>query len=218
MNDHRTNNPLDRTGPVPPELAGVAGALDRLGQHERGSMPKGLEDRLIKGVLVARVGGRLDALGRAEGGAAGATLEHRVHEASRGELGAKRAAGATPGPRDASEEREVVGRIGPVSRMGWAMRMAAGVALVGGGVLAYVALNAPPAPSNVAKGPTGPNAADATASASPARPTTDAGVEGALAMLASIDRAFNSDALEDLVREADGFANDPISESVLSLQ
>ncbi len=144
------NNPIDTdSGDVMPrDVADIAAMLDALGAADRASMPGSARERVCaasayamlhpEGVDAAAEAGVIAVSARAEGALVPAGLEERVFEASRGELA------ATMGLRLAGE-----GRLPPrvqrvtVRRVWWrtgAARLAAAVAIVGAGAVAFVSL------------------------------------------------------------------------------
>lgn len=149
MKDEVNNSiDTDSSDVMPRDVADIAAMLDALGAAERDSMPVSARERISaasayamlhpEGVDAAAEVGAIAVSARAEGELVPVGLEERVFEASRGELVATRSLrlageGSLPPLGERVTVRRVWWRAG-------AARLAAAVAIVGAGAVAFVSL------------------------------------------------------------------------------
>lgn len=150
----------DEGGALPPELAEVAAALDRLAQHEAACAGAGLEGRvfvasraaLADGIAaeVAEVAAAADALAAAERATAGPALEDRLFMATRRLV--------VEGGAEAESEPVVVVR-STGAWMRWARPALAAAAVLAAGVTVWLAARpaAPGKSEQIAMEPRGTN-------------------------------------------------------------
>lgn len=142
---------------LPPELAGVAAALERLALHERASAGPMLEERVAlasRGALsepeVAGIAAAADALGAAERASAGPALEDRLFMATRRLV--------VEGGAEAEREPVIVVR-STGAWMRWARPALAAAAVLTAGVTVWLAARpaAPGKSEQIAMEPRGTN-------------------------------------------------------------